>query len=371
MKKKVKILIVFGTRPEVIKVAPVIRIMQQSENVELYLCNTGQHKEMILPLFDLFKFLPDFTLNTMVAGQGLTSLTTRLITSLDEIIRSLNPEWVLAQGDTATVMCASLAAYYNQVKFGHIEAGLRTNDKYQPFPEEINRRIAGVIADLHFAPTNVAVENLLVENINPKTIILTGNTIVDAINLIIPDEKKILNLFSEIPFEKRIILVTAHRRENIGEPFNNICRALKELAISHDDIHVVFPVHYNPNFRNISYQYLGNEKNISLLEPMDYEALSYFMSKAYLVLTDSGGIQEEGASYNKPILVLRNTTERPEGIEAGISKLIGTSKRKIIDEVSLLLNDRDVYLSMTGHKNPYGDGKASERILNTILKYDN
>jgi UDP-N-acetylglucosamine 2-epimerase (non-hydrolysing) len=366
----IKILIIFGTRPEVIKVAPVITEIQKHPEMELLVCNTGQHKELVEPIIELFQIKTDYSLNSMTENQSLAELTSKLIHGLNSIISQVKPDWILAQGDTTTVMCAALTAYYNKVKFGHIEAGLRTHDKYQPFPEEINRRIAGVIADIHFAPTKVALEALLKENIPASKIKLTGNTIVDAVHMILPKISSLETFYPQVPFSKKLILVTSHRRENFGKPFENICKALQQVLMLRSDIHIVFPVHYNPNVRIVAQRELSKLEGISLLNPLQYEHLLFFLQKSHIVLTDSGGIQEEGASFNKPILVMRNTTERPEGIKAGIAKLVGTDTKVILRNVLSLLEDSVQYNAMTNRTNPYGDGKAAERILDSILHYE-
>jgi UDP-N-acetylglucosamine 2-epimerase (non-hydrolysing) len=366
-----KILIVFGTRPEAIKLAPVILTLEEIPDVEIVICNTGQHKELVDQVLDLFNIVPNFSLEIMKPNQNLVALTTNLLKKLDIVTKKVKPDWILAQGDTTTVMCSSIIAYYNKILFGHIEAGLRTNNKYQPFPEEINRRITGVIADLHFAPTRKAKEALLKENILESIITVTGNTIIDALKYItrLPTTISEKN-FPEIEFNKRIILVTAHRRENFGESFVNICKAIKTISSEYKDVQFVFPVHLNPNIRNTAHEILGQIDGVKLLDPVNYGQLLFLLSKSYIIMTDSGGIQEEAPSFNKPLLVLRNTTERPEGVEAGIAKLVGTKQNSIINSVKTLLNNPKEYSKMVQISNPYGDGHAAGKIVSAILKYE-
>lgn len=366
-----KVLFVFGTRPEAIKMAPVIKAMtQQPEYFEICICVTAQHREMLDQILKLFAIQPDYDLNLMQPNQSLSQLTACMFSALDPIICQVKPNWLLVQGDTTTVMVASLVGYYHQIKVGHIEAGLRTYDKYQPFPEEINRHITGTIADLHFAPTAMARDNLLNEGIQPQTIQVTGNTVIDTLCHV----TKIQFDFSQgplatIPFDKRIILVTAHRRENFGQPLQSICQALKEIARLYPNIHLVYPVHLNPNVQMLVYDLLGQVPNITLFNPLDYLSFVHLMKQSYLVLTDSGGLQEEAPSLGKPVLVLRDTTERPEAIRAGTAKLVGTETQTIIQEVSMLLDDQKVYTTMAKTANPYGDGYASQRIAQALLTF--
>jgi UDP-N-acetylglucosamine 2-epimerase (non-hydrolysing) len=366
-----KILLIFGTRPEAIKIAPVITALRKTPGMELVICNTGQHRELADQVIDLFNIKPDFSLHVMKPNQSLISLTTELLNKLDQMVKEVNPDWILAQGDTTSVMCASIIAHYNKILFGHIEAGLRTYDKFNPYPEEINRRIAGVIADLHFAPTIKAKEALLRENVNEKSIKVTGNTIIDALRFITKLPSNVSeNDFPGITFNKKLILVTAHRRENFGEPFMNICKAIRNISLEFKDVQIVFPVHLNPNIKQIANEILNEIPGVSLIKPVNYEQMLFLMNKSYLIMTDSGGIQEEAPSFKKPLLVLRNTTERPEGVEAGIAKLIGTETNNIIMAVSQLLKDQVAYSEMIKSKNPYGDGYAAEKIVNALISYE-
>ena len=367
----IKVLSIFGTRPEAIKMAPVIHELEKyPDQIQSVVCVTAQHREMLDQVLDLFKIIPDIDLDLMRAGQSLCELTARVFTALDPILKREAPDWVLVQGDTTTVMAASLVAFYHRVKVGHVEAGLRTFDKWQPFPEEINRKVAGVIADLHFAPTKTSKENLLREGVDSKRVFVTGNPVIDALQLAAEmpydlDSEPLLN----IPWKKRILLVTAHRRENLGEPLENICRALLELIQKYKDIHVVYPVHHNPQVRDPVYRLLGDQQGITLLPPLEYLTLVQLMKRSYLVLTDSGGIQEEAPGLGIPVLVLREVTERPEAVEAGTVRLVGTDQLQIIKETEKLLTKDALYRKMSRSINPYGDGNASERIVNNLLEY--
>jgi UDP-N-acetylglucosamine 2-epimerase (non-hydrolysing) len=367
----IKVLSIFGTRPEAIKMAPVVKELQKHpDQIQSLVCVTAQHRQMLDQVLDLFKITPDYDLDLMREGQTLSGLTSRVFPALDPVLIKEQPDWVLVQGDTTTVMAASLAAYYHRVRVGHVEAGLRTGDKWQPFPEEINRRIAGVVADLHFAPTDWAKGNLLAEGVDPETVHVTGNTVIDALLMAaeMPFDLESSPLAS-IPWEKKIILVTAHRRENFGRPLENICGALEEIARKYrDNVHLVYPVHPNPNVVNTVYPALEDVPNISLLEPLDYLPMVQLMKRSYLVVTDSGGIQEEAPGLGKPVLVLRNKTERPEGIESGTVKLVRTDFIKISSEVSSLLDRKDLYDRMAHATNPYGDGRSAQRIVSLILQ---
>jgi len=366
-----KVMTVIGTRPEVIKMAPVIKsLMNYSEEVESVVCVTAQHREMLDQALRIFGIVPDYDLNLMNPNQSLSLLTANALTALDEVITIEKPDWVLVQGDTTTAMVASLVAYYHRIKLGHVEAGLRTNDKFQPFPEEINRRIADILADAYFAPTQNNRMNLLKEGIRSESIVVTGNTVIDALMMI---SQRIAGrpLDSRIStsIENRLlILVTVHRRESFGEPLENICKALARIAFScQDKIHIVYPVHLNPNVRKTVYEILSGIPNISLIEPVNYEELVGLMSKAYLIMTDSGGIQEEAPSLHKPVLVLRDVTERPEAIEAGAAKLIGTDADRIYSETIRLIEEPKSYYHMSNAINPYGDGQAGQRIVQFLL----
>ncbi len=362
-----KILSIFGTRPEAIKLAPVLAELKQHD-VTSVVCVTAQHREMLDQVLALFSIQPDYDLALMQPNQSLAKLTARALTKLDEVLRLEQPDWVLVQGDTTTVMVAALAAFYHRVKVGHIEAGLRSFDKYQPFPEEINRKIATSVSDLHFAPTEWSKQNLLREGVLETNIVVTGNTVIDA--LLQVAEKPYdwdASPLATIPRDKRIILVTAHRRENFGAPLENICAALRTIAERYSDVHIVYPVHLNPNVQTVVQQTLANIANITLLAPLEYLPLVQLLKRSYLVVTDSGGIQEEAPGLGKPVLVLREVTERPEGVSAGTVKLVGTERDNIIREIELLLHDQAAYDRMARAVNPYGDGHASQRIVTKLL----
>lgn len=367
----IKVLSVFGTRPEAIKMAPVLR--QLAQHPDLFVsrvCVTAQHRQMLDQIVQLFEITPDYDLNLMRPNQTLAKLTTEIIDGLSAILEQEKPDWLLVQGDTTTVFAAALAAFYHGVKIGHVEAGLRTWDKRQPFPEEANRRLTSVLADLHFAPTESARANLIKENVAPETIVVTGNTVIDALYWAssLPYDDRAGDLTC-IPQDKRIVLVTAHRRENFGEPLKNICRAIRQLAHEYaDTLHFVYPVHLNPNVQTVAYDFLAGIPNISLLGPLDYLPLIQVMKAAFLVLTDSGGIQEEAPGLGKPVLVLRNTTERPEAVTAGTVKLVGTDEAAIVAAVRLLVEDEHEYLRMAKAANPYGDGYAAQRIVEHLAR---
>ncbi len=373
-----KILIVFGTRPEAIKMAPVIKeFKQHTDCFELKVCVTAQHRELLDQVLELFNINPDYDLNIMQQEQNLFNITSDILIKIRDVLDSFKPDIVLVHGDTTTTFATALSAFYHKIKIGHIEAGLRTNNIYSPWPEEANRHLTSVLTNYHFAPTENAKQNLLKENITEKNVLLTGNTIIDSLFLILKKinnstelkEKIILNMANKglkLQDNDKIILVTGHRRENFGKGIINICQALKELAMQNENIKIVYPVHLNPNVRNPVKELLSNITNIFLIEPLDYEDFVYLMSISYLILTDSGGIQEEAPSLGKPVLVMRNTTERPEAVEAGVVKLVGTDKEKIIKETSILLTSQYDYDKMSKSVNPYGDGKASERIVNFL-----
>jgi UDP-N-acetylglucosamine 2-epimerase (non-hydrolysing) len=362
-----KILSIFGTRPEAIKLAPVLAALNKRK-VTSRVCVTAQHRQMLDQVLALFSIRPDYDLAIMQPDQSLAELTARALTKLDEVLRAEQPDWVLVQGDTTTVMVAALAAFYHRIKVGHVEAGLRSFDKYQPFPEEINRKIATSVSDLHFAPTELSKQNLLREGVPEANIVVTGNTVIDAL-LQVADQPYDWNAspLAAIPRDKRIILVTAHRRENFGAPLENICAALRTIAERFADVHLVYPVHLNPNVQTVVHETLGGIANISLLDPLDYLPLVQLMKHSYLVVTDSGGIQEEAPGLGKPVLVLREVTERPEGVAAGTVKLVGTNQATIMRAIKLLLMDNAEYNRMARAVNPYGDGHASERIVTKLL----
>ena len=362
-----KILSVFGTRPEAIKMAPVLTELNKYPEITSVVCVTAQHREMLDQVLELFEIKPDYDLSIMQPNQSLSEITARALTKLDEVLTKAKPDWVLVQGDTTTAMVGALAAFYHQIKVGHVEAGLRSFDKYQPFPEEINRKIATSISDLHFAPTEVSKQNLIREGINEANILVTGNTVIDAL-LQVADKPYDWDSspLSEIPRDKKIILVTAHRRENHGEPLHNICAALRTLAERFSDVQIVYPVHLNPNVQKIVRATLGEIPNVTLLEPLEYLPLVQLMKQSHLVITDSGGIQEEAPGLGKPVLVLREVTERPEGVTAGTVKLVGTNTATIVTEAANLLMNVDTYQKMSQAVNPYGDGNASARIVERL-----
>jgi UDP-N-acetylglucosamine 2-epimerase (non-hydrolysing) len=366
----IRILSVIGTRPEAVKMAPVVQRLRQTVGVESFICATAQHRQMLDQVLNLFDIVPDVDLNLMQPDQSLAQITAAIFTHLEPVIKDVQPDWVLAQGDTTTVMATSLLAYYNRVKFGHVEAGLRTGDKFQPFPEEINRMVAGTVADLHFAPTEWSKQNLLRENVPAERVIVTGNPVIDALRQAaekdVPPE---IRQLVEEASGRRIILVTAHRRENFGRPLENICAALKTLAENYrHQVQIIYPVHLNPNVQNIVYPALGNIPNITLLPPLDYLPMVQLMKHAALVLTDSGGIQEEAPGFGIPVLVMRGTTERPEGVQAGTVRLVGTDVDRILSQSCLLLDNATEYEKMAQSANPYGDGHAAQRIVDGILE---
>ncbi|MDI6889850.1 MAG: UDP-N-acetylglucosamine 2-epimerase (non-hydrolyzing) [Thermodesulfovibrionales bacterium] len=364
-----KLLFIFGTRPEAIKLAPVILKAQKDESFDVRICVTGQHNEMLHQVLDFFRIEPDYDLNIMQPDQSLYDVTANTIKFLENVIASENPSLVLVQGDTTTAFIGALASFYQKVPVAHIEAGLRSHNKYSPFPEEINRVLVGHLADYHFAPTLRTKENLIREGINEDRIYIVGNTVIDALFLTLEiiknQEDRFLEYFDWLNIEKPIILVTCHRRESFGEPFKNICLALRDIA-EENNVEIVYPVHLNPNVREPVFEILNGLKNIHLIEPLSYPYLVWLMEKSSLILTDSGGIQEEAPSLGKPVLVMREVTERVEGIEAGTCKLVGTEKEKIVDETIRLLTDLDEYERMAKSVNPYGDGKSSKKILKIL-----
>jgi len=372
-----KILSVFGTRPEAIKMAPIVRLLKEKAGIESRVCVTAQHRQMLDQVLELFQIKPDYDLDLMRDGQSMAQISAGIFTHLDPILEEFKPDWVLAVGDTTTVVTTSLLAFYRKIKFGHIEAGLRTHNKWHPFPEEINRRLATVTADLHFAPTEWSKGNLLHEGVDEKAIVVTGNSVIDALKYVANQDepREITELLAKLEIAspsarkdmKKLILVTAHRRENFGHGIENICHALKELA-QREDVEIVYPVHLNPNVQEPVYRILKDETLITLLPPLDYRPLVHLMKHATLILTDSGGLQEEAPSFGIPVLVLRETTERPEGVEAGILKLVGTATSRIVEQAKRLLDDPSEYAKMAQASNPYGDGHAAERIVEALLQ---
>lgn len=363
------VLSVFGTRPEAIKMAPVVQELEKHpDRIRSVVCSTGQHREMLDQVLDLFSIRPDFDLNLMEPDQSLSRLTSNLFTGLDPVVETVKPDWVLAQGDTTTVLVASLVAFYRGAKFGHVEAGLRTGDKRRPFPEEINRRLADAVSDLFFCPTERARQTLLGEGFAAESILVTGNTVIDALQDVAarPYDWESGPL-KGIPTDGRLVLITAHRRESFGQPFRELCEAIRELASSFAGVRFVYPVHLNPNVRAPVNEILAGLSNVHLIEPLDYLSLVQLMKRCTLILTDSGGIQEEAPGLKVPVLVMRETTERPEGVDAGVVKLVGTSKERIIAESSRLLRDPAAHAAMATGVNPYGDGHAAARIVEALL----
>ncbi len=370
--KKINILISFGTRPEGIKLAPIIKCIEnQKDKFNLKVCSTGQHKEMLNQVLSLFEIKPDIFLNLMTENQTLSLLSSKLFKKMEKVIADTNPDIVLVQGDTTTAFLTALIAFYNKIKVGHVEAGLRTYDKYNPFPEEINRQLISKVADFNFTPTEKSFSNLLSEGIDSKTIFITGNTIVDSLIWMSKKiEKNKHKIESNEIFRKlkngKAILVTMHRRESFGKDIENICYALKTIASKYDDIKIVYPVHLNPNVRKPVFEILNGIDNIILTDPLDYESFVWLMYNSFFMVTDSGGVQEEAPTFKKPVLVIRNKTERAESVDIGISKLIGTGIDSIVDNVSKLIDNKSIYNKMVTNVNPYGDGKASEKIVDII-----
>ena len=371
-----KILIAFGTRPEAIKLAKLVDLLKKKNLFDIKVCISGQHTEMLQQVLKLFKIKPDYNFKVMKTNQSLNSLASKILEKMNKVLIKYKPNILLVHGDTTTAYVSSLAAFQNKVKIGHIEAGLRTHNLNFPFPEEFNRKSIGAIADIHFTPTNIATQNLLNEDVLKKKIIKTGNTVVDTLNYSLKTIynnkdliKRIKKNLSFIDNQKKLITVTAHRRENYGNGIKNICLALKEIAKANENLQIVYPVHLNPKVRNVVKKYLSKIPNIFVLKPLDYFSFVYLMKISYLILTDSGGIQEEAPTLNKPVLVLRNETERPEAKDSGSSFIVGTSKNKIIKFTNLLLNNKKFYSKMAKIKNPYGDGKSVERIVKYLRKY--
>ena len=369
-----KILIVFGTRPEAIKMVPLIKEFKKYNDFEIKICVSAQHRQMLDQVLNLFEIKPDYDLDIMKANQDLYDISSRVLLGMRDVMKDFCPNVVLVHGDTTTSFVGALAAFYQKIKIGHVEAGLRTNDLYSPFPEEANRQITGVLADFHFAPTQSSKQNLIKENKNPNSIIVTGNTVIDTLFLMIDKIEKNVNLRDEITSilrlkysnfgsERKFILVTGHRRENFGDGFLNICDALKNIAQNNPEIDIVYPVHLNPNVQKPVREILSNLSNVYLIDPLEYEKFVYLMSKSFFIITDSGGIQEEAPSIGKPVLVTRDTTERPEALQSGTVKLVGTNKNIIIKEAQNLILQKDEFEKMSKANNPYGDGKASERIV--------
>ncbi|HAS8515322.1 TPA: UDP-N-acetylglucosamine 2-epimerase (non-hydrolyzing) [Vibrio vulnificus] len=374
MSKK-KVLTVFGTRPEAIKMAPLVHALAADERFEAKCCVTAQHREMLDQVLELFEITPDYDLNLMKAGQTLNEVTSRILLELKPVLQEFKPDVVLVHGDTATTFAASLAAYYEQIAVGHVEAGLRTGNIYSPWPEEANRKLTGALTTYHFAPTETSKQNLLQENFAEENIFVTGNTVIDALLMvkekIEQDADLKATLASQFPYldaSKKLILVTGHRRESFGGGFERICEALAQAAKQHPEVQILYPMHLNPNVREPVNRILGSVENVLLIEPQQYLPFIYLMDRTHIILTDSGGIQEEAPSLGKPVLVMRDTTERPEAVAAGTVKLVGTDVEKIVSNLNTLITDSEAYQVMSFAHNPYGDGKACQRILDSLCK---
>jgi len=363
---KIKVMTVFGTRPEAIKMAPLVKELKSREEIECIVCVTAQHRQMLDQVLEVFDIKPDYDLNIMQQGQTLSDITSRALQGLEKVIKETNPNIVLVHGDTTTTFAGALAAYYNQVDIGHVEAGLRTWNKYSPYPEEMNRQMVGVMADMHFAPTENSKNSLLKEGKKEETIYVTGNTAIDALATTIKEDYK-HPVFEWLENDK-LVLLTAHRRENLGEPMRHMFKAIKRIVDEIEGIKVIYPVHLNPKVREVADEILGDDKRVKLIEPLEVVDFHNFINRAHIILTDSGGIQEEAPGLGKPVLVLRDTTERPEGIEAGTLKLAGTDEETIYKLTKELLTNKEVYEKMSKATNPYGDGHASERIADAIIK---
>lgn len=368
---KLRVMSVFGTRPEAVKMAPLVKELEKHSEIESIVCVTAQHREMLDQVLELFDIKPDYDLDIMKDRQTLTGITTRVLEGMEKVLDEAKPDIVLVHGDTTTSFVAALAAFYKQIKVGHVEAGLRTFNKYEPFPEEMNRKLTGSLADLHFSPTPLAKENLLAERVSEEHIYVTGNTVIDAIKHTVEEKYHFtVEELNDINYAgRKVITMTAHRRENLGEPLHNICEAVKQIVLENDDVEVVYAVHKNPAVREVAFEILGDLERVHLVEPLDLKDMHNLMKRSYLVLTDSGGLQEEVPSLGKPVLVLRNVTERPEGIEAGTLKLAGIEKETIYNLTKELLTNEAIYNQMAQAKNPFGDGHASERIIEALL-YD-
>lgn len=366
-----KVLTVFGTRPEAIKMAPIVKGLERQEDIESIVCITGQHREMLDQVLQIFDIKPDYDLNIFEHGQGLSQITSKALLGMEDILKDVKPDLLLIQGDTSTVFSGALAAFYHQVPVGHVEAGLRSGNIYSPYPEEANRMMTGILTELHFAPTEQARKNLLAENYDEEKIFITGNTVIDALLYTVQEdyefENEQLNKLSKS--DGRLILLTSHRRENWGAPMKRIFESIKRVVQELEDVEVVFPVHLNPKVRDVAEEVFGDEERVHLVEPLSYEPFTNLMAKADLVVSDSGGIQEEAPTLGKPVLVIREETERPEGIEAGTAKLVGTNGEKIYSEIMNLLTDKDAYDAMANAVNPYGDGQAAEKIVKIIKEY--
>ncbi len=368
--KKIKVMTIFGTRPEAIKMAPLVNELKQDKDIEDIVCVTAQHRQMLDQVLNIFDITPDYDLNVMKNRQTLPEITSSVLQGIVEVIDKAKPDMILVHGDTTTTFAGALAGFYSKVKIGHVEAGLRTYDKYSPFPEEMNRKLVGSMADLHFCPTENNKNNLLKESVGEDGIYITGNTVIDALKTTVSDEYEFETPeLCEIDFNKKVILLTAHRRENLGEPMENIFRAIKRIATEYKDVEIVYPVHLNPLVREPANRILGDIDNIHLIEPLAVQELHNLMDRSYLVMTDSGGLQEEAPALGKPVLVLRQETERPEAVNAGTVKMAGTDEEEVYRLAKMLLDNKDEYEKMNKAANPYGDGKASSRIVQAIKFY--
>ena len=368
---KIKVLTVFGTRPEGIKMAPIIKPMEKTFQIDNTICITAQHREMLDQVINLFHIEPDYDLNIFKPGQSLTEITIKALEGLENVIKEVKPDLLLVQGDTSTVFSGALAAFYQKVRVGHVEAGLRSGNLYSPYPEEANRKLTGIVTDFHFAPTKINRDNLLREGYPEEKIFVTGNTVIDALKYTVKEKYNFnMPLLNSIDYENnKIILLTSHRRENIGKPMENIFSAINDIVLKYHNVEVIFPIHLNPKVRDIANKIFKDNNKVHLIEPLDYEPFTNLMAKSYLVVTDSGGLQEEAPSLGKPVLVVREETERPEGIEAGTAKLVGTNYDNIFKEIDFLISNKGEYDKMANAVNPYGDGQASERIVDIILRY--
>lgn len=364
----IKVMSIFGTRPEAIKMAPLVKELENREEIKNIVCVTAQHREMLDQVLETFKITPNYDLDIMKKGQTLTEITSRVLIKLEEVIHKEKPNIILVHGDTTTTFAGSLAAYYNQVAIGHVEAGLRTNQKYSPFPEEMNRQMVDCMTDMYFAPTELSKENLIKENIEEDKIYITGNTAIDAMSTTIKENYTHPEL-EWIKNNEKLILLTAHRRENLGKPMKQIFKAVKKIVDEFEDVKVIYPIHMNPEIREIAHEVFDNCERVRIIEPLEVFDFHNFQNKSYMIMTDSGGVQEEAPSLGKPVLVLRDTTERPEGIKAGTLKLVGTDEENIYKEARKLLIDKEAYNKMSNSSNPYGDGHASKRIVDAIIEY--
>ena len=366
--KKIKVMSVFGTRPEAIKMAPLVKELEKRKEIESIVCVTAQHREMLDQVLGTFEINPDYDLDIMKQGQTLSDITSRVLFGLEGVIKEVKPDIVLVHGDTTTTFAGALAAFYNQVAIGHVEAGLRTNDKYSPYPEEMNRQMVDCMTDMYFAPTNLSKENLLKENIDEDKIYVTGNTAIDAMATTVKEDYTHPEL-DWIKDNERLILVTAHRRENLGDPMRHIFKAIRKIVDEFDDVKVLYPIHLNPKVRDVAHEVFDGCDRVKLIEPLEVFDFHNFINRCYMIMSDSGGVQEEAPSLGKPVLVLRDTTERPEGIDAGTLKLVGTDEDNIYKVAKNLLTDKKAYDKMSKASNPYGDGHASERIVDAIIKH--